>query len=38
MTAFSLVATQWSLRRRNILLPLLAHAAIELGLLVVLYG
>ena len=33
MGVFSILATQWTLRRRNVLLPFLAHLAIELGLL-----
>lgn len=33
MVAFSILATQWTLRRRNMLLPFLAHLAIELELL-----
>lgn len=32
MGAFGLVATYWALRRRNFLLPLIAHAAIEVAL------
>lgn len=38
MTAFSLVATFWAWRRRNLLLPLVAHAAIEVALLWVLFA
>jgi membrane protease YdiL (CAAX protease family) len=32
MVAFSLIATQWTLRRDNMLLPLLVHLAIEIEL------
>jgi hypothetical protein len=38
MTLFSVAATQWALRRRNLLLPLFAHAAIEIALLVALFA
>ena len=34
MMLFSLAATQWARRRRNLLLPFLAHAFIEVGLLI----
>ncbi|MBI2422014.1 MAG: CPBP family intramembrane metalloprotease [Candidatus Hydrogenedentes bacterium] len=34
MLLFSIAATQWVLRRNNLLLPLLIHAAIEMGLIV----
>lgn len=33
MTIFSLLATPWALQRRNVLLPFLAHLAVEIELL-----
>ncbi|HNR34137.1 MAG TPA: hypothetical protein PKO36_03085 [Candidatus Hydrogenedentes bacterium] len=33
MAAFSMILTPWALRRRNVLLPFLAHLAIELELI-----
>lgn len=37
MVIFSLLATRWALQRRNIVIPFVAHAAIEVGLLFVLF-